>query len=137
MEKRPPKFRSNPGQEARARKIERFSDSESTLMAASNPASWNLWPFHQRRRRRLLRLKCTDSTPPLDIKFFVCGKTRATILPRENFITIHTQIFTLQVLGRNEQESEPILKASKNRLKFYIVNKVCQTGQKYTFYVQI
>lgn len=24
-----------------------------------NPASWNLWPFHQ--RRRLLRLKCTDS----------------------------------------------------------------------------
>lgn len=53
--------------------------------------------FHRRRRRRLLRLKCTDSTPPLDIKFFVCGKTRATILPRENFITIHTQIFTLRV----------------------------------------
>lgn len=37
---------------------------------SSNPAaSWNLWPFHRRRRRRrLLRLKYMDS-PPLDNKF--------------------------------------------------------------------
>lgn len=57
--------------------------------------------------------------------------------PGKFYHDTYTQIFTLQVLGRNERESEPILKASKNRLKFYIVNKVCQTGQKYTFYVQI
>lgn len=29
-------------------------------------------------------------------------------------------------LGRNEREQEPICKASKNRLKFYIYNKICQ-----------
>lgn len=31
----------------------------------------------------------TDS-PPLDKQILVCGKTRATILPRENFITKYT-----------------------------------------------
>lgn len=58
---------------------------------------------------------------------------------RENFITKQKHTFLrCEFLGRNERESELDFEANeKNRLKIYTVNKICQTGQKRTFYVEI
>lgn len=70
----------------------------------------------------------------------VCGKTRATILPRENFITKHTHKHTFlsfHFWAEMSENRNRILMQIKNRLKIYNVNKVCQTGQKCTFYVEI
>lgn len=77
------------------------------------------------------------STPRHQI--LVCGKTRATILPRENFITKYTQntFLSFQFWAEMSGNRNRILMQTKNRLKIYNVNKVCQTGQKCTFYVEI
>lgn len=51
------------------------------------------------------------STPRHQI--LVCGKTRATILPRDLSRNTHKHIFEFPVLGRNERESESDFDANK------------------------
>lgn len=76
------------------------------------------------------------STPRHQI--LVCGKTRATILPRENFITKHTHTFLrCEFWAEMSGNWNRILMQIKNRLQIYTVNNICQTSQKYTFYVEI
>lgn len=68
----------------------------------------------------------------------VLRQKRATILPPGKFPHetqphTHTEPFFRLSFGRNERQSEPDFEGNQNRPKFYIVNKICQTGQKHTF----
>lgn len=69
----------------------------------------------------------------------VLRQKRATILPppgkfpHETQPHTHTEPFFRLSFGRNERQSEPDFEGNQNRPKFYIVNKICQTGQKHTF----
>lgn len=79
-----------------------------------------------------------DSPPPLDIKFRFAAKKGNHFAPRKISSRntqphTHTEPFFRLSFGRNERQSEPDFEDNQNRPKFYIVNKICQTGQKHTF----